>query len=272
MTATRALIAAAERLPAAPLGWVRSLYQRLPGWGSTPSYSEYGEDSFVRGYFHTKFGLTAASADLRWAHRRSEVGPGFFVDVGAHAPIINSNTYWFYRQGWRGINIDATPGSMIPFRRHRPLDVNIEAAVSDVEGDLLFYRWQNAGINTLSEDHARKLTPLVGREPETVLVPTRRLDSLLAEHLPAGQTISLLDVDVEGHDLHVLRSNDWDRYRPELLLVEDFAMADAGPGQSDIHRFMTTVGYEMYAWLRPKVVYRPTGLPDWLNPPSLTHQ
>ena len=38
---------------------------------------------------------------------------GFYVDVGAHHPLRFSNTYLFYLKGWRGINIDAMPGSMV---------------------------------------------------------------------------------------------------------------------------------------------------------------
>jgi hypothetical protein len=37
---------------------------------------------------------------------------GFFIDIGAHHPFRYSNTYMFYKKGWRGINIDATPGSI----------------------------------------------------------------------------------------------------------------------------------------------------------------
>ena len=55
---------------------------------------------------------------------------GFYVDVGAHHPIRFSNTFRLYRKGWRGLNIDANPGSMKRFHHTRPRDINIEAAVS----------------------------------------------------------------------------------------------------------------------------------------------
>ena len=42
---------------------------------------------------------------------------GFFIDIGAHHPIRFSNTYFFYRKGWRGINVDAMPGSMKAFEQ-----------------------------------------------------------------------------------------------------------------------------------------------------------
>ena len=64
------------------------------------SYSQEGEDMILRRLFETR--------------RR-----GFYVDVGAHHPRRFSNTYYFYRQGWSGINIDAAPGSMKLFDRLR---------------------------------------------------------------------------------------------------------------------------------------------------------
>ena len=57
---------------------------------------------------------------------------GYYVDVGAFHPKKFSNTHLFYRRGWSGINIDATPGSMDEFRRVRPRDTNLEIAISDV--------------------------------------------------------------------------------------------------------------------------------------------
>lgn len=59
---------------------------------------------------------------------------GFYVDVGAHHPFRFSNTYLLYKQGWRGINIDAMPGSMKLFNRFRPRDINIECGVASGGG------------------------------------------------------------------------------------------------------------------------------------------
>ena len=58
---------------------------------------------------------------------------GFYVDVGAHHPYRFSNTYFFYKRGWKGINIDAMPGSMKIFNKYRPRDKNIEAGISDTK-------------------------------------------------------------------------------------------------------------------------------------------
>src|SRR5881227_1483366 len=63
---------------------------------------------------------------------------GFYVEVGAFHPIQISNTYRFYRKGWRGIAIDPKPGVAKLFRRHRPGDIMVECAVSEEEGSGLF--------------------------------------------------------------------------------------------------------------------------------------
>src|SRR5271166_7015278 len=61
---------------------------------------------------------------------------GFYVDVGAHHPYRFSNTCYFYRQGWRGINVDTNPDAIEAFRRDRPSDINVCVGVSDTAGEL----------------------------------------------------------------------------------------------------------------------------------------
>ena len=56
---------------------------------------------------------------------------GFFIDVGAHHPKRLSNTYYFYKRGWRGVNIDAMPGSMREFSKFRKRDINLEIPIGN---------------------------------------------------------------------------------------------------------------------------------------------
>ena len=64
---------------------------------------------------------------------------GFYVDVGAHHPKRFSNTYFFYKKGWYGINIDATPGIMENFKKMRKRDINLNIGISDTTGERDFY-------------------------------------------------------------------------------------------------------------------------------------
>jgi FkbM family methyltransferase len=164
---------------------------------------------------------------------------GFYVDVGAYDPVVISNTYLFYRKGWRGIAIDANPEVVKLFKRKRPRDIVLHCAVAEEEGAAIFHITKagptahlgGAGIEGSSADKLSR----------TVSVNRRRLDSILKEHLLPSQEIDFMSVDCEGLDLSVLRSNDWQKHRPRVLAVEDFRPES----ESEICRFLFPLGYRL---------------------------
>ena len=66
----------------------------------------------------------------------ADVANGFYVDIGAYDPVLFSNTYFFYLNGWNGINIEARPGSRAAFQKVRPRDTNLEMGISRTRGEL----------------------------------------------------------------------------------------------------------------------------------------
>jgi FkbM family methyltransferase len=142
---------------------------------------------------------------------------GFYVDVGANHPKIDSVTHHFSTHGWRGINIE--PGLVYSnLAAARPNDINLNVAVSDVCGKLTFYEYPGAeGLSGFSAaPPAVSVSLLAGclqREVET-----RTLRSIFAEQQPP--TIDFLSIDVEGHERQVLLGNDWSRWRPRVVLLE----------------------------------------------------
>jgi len=145
---------------------------------------------------------------------------GFFVDIGAHHPARFSNTYYFYRRGWRGINVDALPGTKKLFERMRPRDITIECGVGSREGTLKYFMFNEPALNTFSEQEAKKKDLPPYHITRTMHIPVVTLRSLLEQHLPKGTQIDFMSIDVEGFDHEVVVSNDWDLYRPRVLLVE----------------------------------------------------
>lgn len=174
---------------------------------------------------------------------------GFYVDVGAHHPMRFSNTYLFYRMGWRGLNIDAMPGSMAEFRRLRGRDINLELGIGPGSATLDYYMFNEPALNGFSQSlsAARDGAASAYRLERVVKVEVRSLASVLAQHLPAGQGIDFMTVDVEGLDLDVLQSNDWQRYRPKFALVEVLESSLHDVTQGRIGAFMHEVGYAAYA-------------------------
>ena len=165
---------------------------------------------------------------------------GFYVDVGAHHPFRFSNTCLLHRAGWRGINIDAMPGSMTAFRKHRPGDINLEIGVSEQAGAARFYIFNEPALNTFDATVAASHSRGDWQVERIVEVPLRPLRDILAEYRPTGP-IDLLTVDAEGHDLSVLRSNDWQRFRPSVVMAESLgrSLADLDP----VAQFLQAQGY-----------------------------
>jgi FkbM family methyltransferase len=163
---------------------------------------------------------------------------GFYVEVGAFHPVSISNTYLFYRKGWRGIVIDPVPEVVELFRQRRPNDLVVECAVSNEEGERRFDIMQVGETNRLDGETVSEPAKAPLR---SIQVRCRKLASILDEHLPTGKMIDFLSVDTEGHDLNVLQSNDWQRYRPRLVAVEDF-LPEA---ESPVCRFMFQHGYKL---------------------------
>jgi hypothetical protein len=74
----------------------------------------------------------------------------------------------------------------------------------------------------------------------------KSLSSILDEHWPKNNAISLLDIDCEEHDLQVLKSNNWEKYRPLLVCVEDFVSSE----ESMLQKHMENINYSLLLRLR----------------------
>lgn len=203
-------------------------YELLDGYG-VRSYSQEGEDLILQRIF-------------------SRQGSGFYVDVGAHHPKRFSNTYYFYRRGWRGLNIDPNPEAIRLFNRHRPRDISLEMGISDSAGTLTYYMFNDPALNTFDEmlaaDKERNTRyRIMDRRP----VQVARLDDVLSGHLPAGTRIDFMSIDAEGFDERVVQSNDWRRYRPSCLLVELLHSDIESVLRSPIHRYLSDREYSLFA-------------------------
>lgn len=168
-----------------------------------------------------------------------EKSDGFFVDVGAFDPISLSNTYLFSSRGWKGINIEPNPEQFRQFPVNRPRDINLNLAISESEGHVQFCC--NGVFSGIESDDYK----FHGQNDEatTVEVLAQPLSKILEEHVPELQEIDFLSVDCEGHDLVVLKSSDWARFRPKVVVVEDHGDRIEGP----VFSFMADQGYTFHS-------------------------
>ncbi|MET3652788.1 FkbM family methyltransferase [Dyella japonica] len=146
-----------------------------------------------------------------------DVSHGFYVDVGAQQPIVDSVTKLFYDQGWRGINIDPLPQWHRMLEEDRPHDINLQLALGEQPGRISLYAIADTGLSTADQEFARRHAEL-GYEATEIVVDVRTLDDVCAQYAPAD--VHFLKIDVEGAEEGVLRGFSFERIRPWVVVVE----------------------------------------------------
>lgn len=195
---------------------------------SQKSYSQEGEDLMV---------------DRLLAGKKS----GFYVEVGAHHPFRFSNTYFFYKKGWSGICIDPLPGIKKSFNKCRPRDLFLEVGVSAKEATLEYFMFNEPALNTFDLSIAAERNGLRGyRLIESRKINTFTLEKILKNNIPLHQKIDLLSVDVEGLDLEVLKSNDWELFSPKVIIAECLTTLLDEVGADSVYIFLKSKGYKLY--------------------------
>jgi FkbM family methyltransferase len=145
---------------------------------------------------------------------------GFYVDIGANHPLEDSVTQYFYMRGWHGINIEPNLRLFNELKKLRPRDINLNVAIGDRSGHLGF-RQYSAGAHGLST-----LSPQLKKENsqrqfsyKDYEVEVRTLREVLEEHAK-NNTINFLKIDIEGFEYQAILGNNWQKYRPQIIVVE----------------------------------------------------
>ena len=214
---------------------LRKYYLFLRRLLPTLIYSQEGEDLILKRLF---------------GERR-----GIFIDIGAYHPLRYSNTYLLYKRGWNGICVEPNPEFENIYRFLRPRDLFLNFGIAEQESDQIYYRFNEPALNTFSQKEAeRKNSP-----PYHIVyhqkIPTLPLSAILEKHLRVNQKIDLMSVDVEGYEMEVLRSNDWGKYLPDVLLVEILRSNLDNISASPVSIFLREKGYIPFSKLYNTVIY-----------------
>lgn len=164
------------------------------------SYSQHGEDLLI---------------DLLLGHKQN----GYYLDIGANDPFFNSNTNRFYNKGWNGVNIEPNKIAFEKIQSVRRRDKNVNVAISDTRGELLFYELENdTTVSTLDYSSAVRMSQMLGLPIIERKVKTLTLQDVFNNYIE--KPVDFLTVDAEGHDLNVLKGNGWNDFRPSLIIIE----------------------------------------------------
>lgn len=181
---------------------------------------------------------------------------GFFVDVGCFHPIKYNNTYFFYKQGWRGINIDIDPIKIKGFNWVRKADTNIAMAVSSKKGEIEY--WTNGFyslVNTLDKNARHKDYDYIKK-----ISPSDTLTNIIENTKYTGREIDLLSIDAEGHDLIVLKSLDIKKYNPKVIVMETNVGKLNNLLQSELYNFLKGYDYDLINWTGLSLIFRKNGV------------
>lgn len=184
---------------------------------------------------------------------------GFFVEVGANDPHSGSQSWLLEQNGWRGVLVEPQAALCAALRRERKNSEVFQVACSgpEKEGEALLHVGAHSGVSTLEKQIDSHGTQFVGTER----VKITTLDKVLSE---AGAVkIDFLSLDVEGHEIEVMRGFDFEKHRPSLVLIED------GVRSLDKHRLLRRRGYKLVKrttlnnWYIPKD--QPFHMTFWLE-------
>jgi|DEB0MinimDraft_3_1074331.scaffolds.fasta_scaffold14739_1 FkbM family methyltransferase len=185
-------------------------------------YAQYGEESIILDFF-------------------GQDSKGTVVDVGAADGIRYSNSRYLIELGWFGVLVEPHPTYFDKINElYKDTDsvTTINAAVYSEEGEMPFYvygRDEHAQVSTLSKEFKERVVKVHGNkfEEHPTMVRVIKLSTVLQD---AGK-VDFLSIDCEGVDMEVIKSNDWDLYRPTLVCVEH------SMPKSELHEFMNSVNY-----------------------------
>jgi FkbM family methyltransferase len=192
-----------------------------------PSYAQAGEDIIVAFTFH-----------------HLHLGNPTYLDIGAGDPILDSNTYHFYQIGCRGVLVEPNVDLIPSLQKVRPRDTVLNVGIGPhnvAAAD--YYRMSMQSMNTFSKEEALHTEQASNKEiyiKEVVKMPLVNVNDVIAQNFEKSP--NFVSIDVEGLDLDVLKSFNFEKYRPEVFCVEPLisSTTDVNPETAE---FMASKGY-----------------------------
>jgi len=174
---------------------------------------------------------------------------GLYVDVGAHHPVRFSNTLNLYQKGWTGINIEPNQEVIKVFKKMRPKDINLNMAISTLKNSCNYYKFEDSALNT-TDMKIVKIRERQGHKCiEKISVPTQTLDWVLSKYCKKKSVIGILKIDVEGKELDVLKSNNWEKFIPKVIICELINVDIEKLNKNPVYKLLKSKNYLLYCKL-----------------------
>jgi FkbM family methyltransferase len=198
------------------------------------SFSQAGEDLIVH-YLFQKLKMNAPT----------------YLDVGANLPIVGSNTYFFYNRGSKGVCVEPDPSLYSAIKKTRPVDVVLNVGIgfgNDDEADFYNFPHPYTGWNTFSKEDANKKQKESGIAIKDIKkIPLKNINEIIKTYFHPHP--NFISIDIEGLDLQVLQSLDFDRFKPEVICAETitFSINNTEEKRNEIAEFLQSKNYFVFA-------------------------
>ena len=210
---------------------------------------------FLYWFYFKKSNFSQSNEEIILNKLFSGIKNGFYIDVGCHHPRRFSNTALLYKNGWNGINIDASAKNLKLFNVFRKRDKNVNALISEKLENLKFYYFNDSALNgILSSSKVDSLKDLGYKVINEEFINTHRLDDILASCRVPNKTIDLLDIDVEGYDFQVLKSIDLNLFNVKVILIE------TGENENAIIKYLSSFNYNIYKKIDRNIIFKKNNL------------
>ncbi len=186
-------------------------------------YSQYGQDKFL---FENLF---------------KEKSNGFYLDIGAHDGITLSNTYLFEKLGWDGVCIEPIPDVFTKLKSNRNCKL-FNCVLSNKKGTENFlvlegYTEMLSGIlENYDPAHLIRIDNELRMMGGSKKVITS--ESLTFDDLQLPNIIDFVSLDVEGSEMKILETIDFNKYHINIISIE------VNHGADEITNFIESKNFE----------------------------
>jgi FkbM family methyltransferase len=166
---------------------------------------------------------------------------GFYIDVGAWDPVVDSVSKGFYEKGWRGFHVEPVAEYADKIRQDRPDETVYQVLLGAGTGEKTFYHIPETGLSTASSKFAerhRQAGWTVEEQKHPVMTLAQLFDA-------AGEReIHWLKIDVEGMEDEVLAGWGTHKARPWVVLLEATEPLSSVPSWSKWEDYLKILGYQ----------------------------
>jgi FkbM family methyltransferase len=198
--------------------------------------------------------------DVMLDHALRGMKRGFYIDVGAQDPVVDSVTKAFYEAGWRGINIEPNQEYFQKLQHDRPDDLNLMTAVGRESGTVTFHEVLHTGLSTTNPIYARRHAE-IGYQVRSYQVACTTLDRICAD--ADVETVHFLKIDVEGSEKAVLEGFSFAKIRPWVIVIEATEPNSDRPVFSEWEWLLVANGYQFVHFDGLNRFYLASESPAW---------